>query len=243
MNSARLFISICLFAPLSIHAQEDVRAIFQPHFNTLSEGKFVADNFLRKMTGKALINSPGTADFEGTPYLQNEFETAYLVMHNAVYRDLPVRYNIYADQMELMQQGLIFALIPDERVKWVVFPNSAYTLQSYPFKGKLTKGFLEVIDSGAVTIFAKKVVIFKERQEPSGMQYSSIPARFERLADVYFIRTKDDTLEKLPTLKKTIAMLPGNKIELQSYAKQEHLSNTPGDVVKLLKYFNRLQKK
>jgi hypothetical protein len=234
------FITVTLAFCINLSFAQDLRNALTPHFNPFSEGKFGADNFMRRITDKALMVDGRTVrEYEGSPYLSDHFENGEIVTSDAVYKGL-VRFNIYSDQIEILHQENIYVVVPDKTIKWVLINARKFIVESFPWKGRTITGFLELVDEGAIDLCAKKLVIYKERQEPSGMQYSVRPAKFENLSDQYFAKNPNGEVKKIPTLKTALAILSDRRTEAEGYVSREGLRNRPEDIVLLIKYYNTI---
>jgi hypothetical protein len=207
--------------------------------NAQWQGKITADRFIMRATSAAYANG-SKGDFEGSPYLNDDFEESRLWGKDAVYQGLLMRYDIHQDRMEFQQNEGLFILEADPRIQKTTIVNTTFVPAQYSFKGKAIQGFLERLDSGKVTLLAKKQISFKERQEPQAMQYAAKPARFERLSDVYFIKNQEGNVTKINSIKKLLEDFPDKKVELKAFVEKEKISMERDDLIKLVSYYNSL---
>jgi hypothetical protein len=201
-------------------------------------GKDLKDHMLIEMTKKT---DHSVTEFEGSPFLNEQFVTGTVYSSNKKYGAIPMRYNIFNDQMEFQQNNNIYALYPEPRVTKVILGEETYVVEKHDVKGKMAYGYLTRLDSGKMILLSKKVVRFTERQEAKALQSSATPAKFTRVQDVYYYKIGDGDVTKVGSLKNLIESLPDKHEELSSYAKKEKLTTRSAeDLKKLSAYYNNL---
>jgi hypothetical protein len=201
-------------------------------------GKDLKDHMLIEMTKKT---EHSVTEFEGSPFLNEQFVTGTVYSSNKKYGAIPLRYNIFNDQMEFQQNNNIYALYPEPRVTKVILGEETYVVEKHDVKGKMAYGYLTRLDSGKMILLSKKVVRFTERQEAKALQSSATPAKFTRVQDVYYYKIGDGDVTKVGSLKNLIESLPDKHEELSSYAKKEKLTTRSAeDLKKLSAYYNNL---
>jgi hypothetical protein len=151
-----------------------------------------------------------------------------------------MRYNIFNDVIEFQQNGSVLALAPDKRINKVTIGSHTFVVNRFEFKSKQIEGYLERLDSGKLTLLAKMVVVFKEREEPRAMQYSIVPARFNRLGDVHYSMLPDGQLVKIESIKKLLEQLPDKNEEMAAFVKKEKIRDDREGLVKFFSYYNSL---
>jgi hypothetical protein len=180
-------------------------------------------------------------EFEGSPYLNVQFVPGQIVSSGKRYTAVPIRYNIFNDQMEFQQNDLTYALYPEARISKVIVADETYVVEKYDIRGKMDYGYLTRLDSGKLTVFAKKVVRFTEKQEAKALESSGKPAKFTRAADMYYYKVGNGEVIKAGSLKSFIESLPDNQSQVAEFAKKEKLSTkNEEDLRKLSGYYNGL---
>ncbi len=201
-------------------------------------GKDLKDHMLIEMSKKT---DHSVTEFEGSPFLNEQFVTGTVYSSNKKYGAIPLRYNIFNDHMEFQQNNNIYALYPEPRVTKVILGEETYVVEKHDVRGKMAYGYLTRLDSGKMILLSKKVVRFTERQEAKALQSSATPAKFTRVQDVYYYKIGDGDVTKVGSLKNLIESLPDKREELSSYAKKEKLSTRSAeDLKKLSAYYNNL---
>jgi hypothetical protein len=216
------------------------RLLFVALFSTVSlaaESQQV--NQLLKRASSSVYDV-GVRNFEGTPYLDDNFVESVVSSNASNQSGLLMRYNIFEDNMEVQQSGVVFILDPDMRINKVVIGKTPFVVGKFEYKGKPHKGFLELLDSGKVSLFAKKIVEHKEREEPTPLKYQGAPERFVRNQDIFYYRIDTGELIKIDKMKNFPETLSEKKEEISSFIKKEKISKNREDLIKLFNYYNSL---
>lgn len=178
---------------------------------------------------------------EGSPYLNDAFVPGEIYFGDAGLTKAPVRYNIYRDNVEYEQNGKALALDPTKKIKKIQMGDETFLVEKLMVDGKSKYGFVSLLDSGKVTLFAKKVVRYQPEMKGRGLDGGDQPAKFSRLADAYFFKIGDGELMPVGNLKDFIASLPDKHEELKQYAKQEKISVKKQDELRqFIRYYNSL---
>ena len=207
-------------------------------FGQTMTGMDLRDHMLIKL---AKDTDRSVKDFEGSPFLNEQFVTGQVFISGKKNSAIPLRYNIFNDEMEFRQNDLTYALYPGERILKVILGDETYVVEKYEIRGKMDYGYLTRLDSGKLTVLAKKVVRFTDKQEAKALESSNTPAKFTRASDIYYYKVGSGEITKAGSLKNLIASLPDHQAEVESYAKKEKLSTKNAeDLNKLAVYYNGL---
>jgi hypothetical protein len=203
-------------------------------------GKIAADKFIFRVTTNKNYGQPGD-EIVGSPYLVDEFIKGSVYIDKGNYAGIPLRYNIYDDKIEFVQNEGTYILEPDLRIKKIAFGNYTIVAEKFEYKWKVIDGYLVRLDSGKMTLLAKKVVTFKERQETRAMESSPTPAKFSNLGDVFYFKIGNNEPKKIDSMKEMIASLPDKQEEMNQFVKKEKISPKKEDeLLKLVRYYNSL---
>ncbi len=201
-------------------------------------GKDIRDHMLIDLSKKV---DRSITNYEGSPYLSEDFVSGEVYGPKEKFTGLLLRYNVFNDNIEFIQKGTTYALYAEPRIVKVLLGKEEYIVEKHEIKGKMAYGYFARLDSGKVTLLAKKVVRFTEEQEPKALQGAATPAKFTRAPDVFYYRIGNAETSKVGSLKSFIDSLPDKKEEVSSYAKKEKIgTKNESDLVKLVKYYNSL---
>ena len=178
---------------------------------------------------------------EGTPYLSEKYVDGEILFGTTGRSTVPLRYNIFQDLMEYQQNGKALVLDPSSKIKRVRLGESTYIVDKFEFDGKTKYGFLNLLDSGKVTLLAKKVVKYQEPLKGRALDGGDLPAKFSRSSDAFYYRIGNGQLQEVDNLKDMIASFPDKQEELKQFAKKEKISpKKEEELLKLVRYYNSL---
>lgn len=200
----------------------------------------IGEHMLIKASDKALYGDPAKERVEGTPFLNDNFIAGVVYDNKDMFTDVPMRYNIYDDQIEFKQSNKTFILDPQIRVKKIILDHHIFVVDRFEYKGKVRLGYFILLDSGKVTLMSKKVVTFKEQQAPKALDVGPTPAKYSAESDIFFYKLENGELRKVESIKKMMASLPGKELELSEFVKKEKISRREDDLIRLVKYYNSL---
>jgi hypothetical protein len=182
-------------------------------------------------------------DIEGSPYLTDDFinGTIYTVQKQK-YVDIPVRYNIYNDQMEFKtESGEVQAMATPEIVERVEFGKYKMAYIPFSYSKKLIKGFFIILQEGEkASLFLRKNMSFKNAEEPAPYKEAQ-PPRFVKNPDDYFIRIGMEEAKAVNSKKDLLEIFPDYKKDVESFIKKNKTkTNAPESLEELIKYYNSL---
>lgn len=181
-------------------------------------------------------------DIDGSPYLNDEFfkGTIYTVQ-KLKYIDIPLRYNIYNDNLEFKTPtNEIQALVTPEIVEKAIIGEIQLEYLHYIKSNKTNKGFLILLEEGKVSLFSKPEVVFKEATEPAAYKQAE-PARFVRKTETCFMRIGNEPARLITNKKELISLFPNDQEKIESFIVKKKLKiNKPEDLRKVVVFYNSL---
>lgn len=181
-------------------------------------------------------------NIKGSPYLENDFTngTVYTVQKDK-YVDVPMRYNIYNDEIEFKNtNGEVQAIATPEEIEKVVIGKYQLFYIPYIVSKKEKHGFFELVEGGNASLFIKPSVTFKNAEAPSAYK-EAVPAQFVRKVDEYFIRVGKEPASLATNKKDLIESFPEHKDEIKAFIKKHKTrTNNVDSLSELVKYYNTL---
>lgn len=178
---------------------------------------------------------------EGSPYLDENYVQGEIYFGNAGLTKAPVRYNAYQDLLEYQQNGKALVLDPSTKIKKVQMGDITFIVEKFAMDGKTKYGFLNLLDTGKVSLLSKKAVKYQAAMKGKALDGGDLPAKFSRSADTYFLKVGEGELKEVGSLKELIANLPDKQDEIKQYAKQEKISpKKEAELRQLIRYYNSL---
>jgi hypothetical protein len=185
-------------------------------------------------------------NIEGSPYANESFLVGVINQEDkSVYDKILLRYNIFADEIEIKKSGNSSdsdydALIKDPK-SIVKIANSIYVF--VPFEGSMEKGhyFTVVLEEIAFDLYKKTEVDYSKPYKAKTSYERDRPAKFTQ-KNSYYLVSKNGTFYELPDSKsKIIKVMSSKEVEVKSYIKKNKLDiSSENDLVKLVKFYNSL---
>ena len=177
-------------------------------------------------------------EIQGSPYLNEEFMVGE-VYYDGKYKvtDLPLRYNLYNDEIEYKDNNTPMAIAQPDKIDKVIIGKNIFI---YIKKNSLHKvsGFVRIWNDESPSILTKMKVAFFEKEPPKAIVESK-PARFERKYDIHYLMKSPEEIEKIKSVKKLIQSLGNHEKELTDFAKKEKISSrNPAELAKLLDHYH-----
>lgn len=198
---------------------------------------FHTSKMLRGDMNKTLTEN----DIEGSPYLEDEFIKGTLyTTSNTKYVDVPLRYNIYNDNIEFDTGDGIQALAAPEIVDRVEFGNYTIVYVPYSITKKIRRGFFIVDEGGKASLLIKPDVAFVEATEPGAYKQAE-PAKFDKKADDYYIKVGLSEAKIISNKNDLTDAFPDHNKEIESFIKANKIKHRkPEDLKQVVQYYNSL---
>ena len=143
-------------------------------------------------------------DISGTPYLDNNFQKAYILKINGTeIKDVLLRYNAYSDNMEFKKDGTNYAIAFPSEIYRIKLGDLSFIYTQYQSATKIKHGYFQLLHEGTYCLLKKyrSVVKFPERFD------SKDSIRFVRLSPAYFIRHGEGNSYEITSQKQLIKLL------------------------------------
>lgn len=155
---------------------------------------------------------------------------------------LPLRYNAYADVIEIQNGDTIEALVESEEISCTIYGETYLYKEYLSKKGDIVKGYLKLLNQGNnVSFFVKQKAKYKEAKPAKTSHSSSFPAKFVKSETYYFLPSgkkaaimlnKKSLLKELDTNKKG---------KMKSFLKTEKINfKKKNDLKRLFVFYNTL---
>jgi len=232
MKNKIIFLFLLVILSQIVNAQEyQLREAFDFYRNNkMVSGEWDSDMLTEK-------------DIKGSPYLTDDFinGTIYTVQKQK-YVDIPVRYNIFNDQIEFKtESGEIQAMATPEIVEKVEFGKYKMDYIPFSYSKKLKKGFFIVLlEDEKASLFLRKNMAFKKAEEPAPYKEAQ-PPKFVKNPDDYFIRIRMEEAKVVNSKKDLVEIFPDHKKDVEGFIKKNKTKiNDPESLAELVEYYNSL---
>jgi hypothetical protein len=176
-------------------------------------------------------------DIEGVPYLNADFIDGSIYSKDSTVFKLPLRYNIYADEMEYQLKGSNYSIRNHQILNKVIIGETVFIYVPFIDNG----GYFELVESGKCLLLIKSIVKYRPAESPKPIQAKSIPARFERNSDVFYFVINNSQSFKIKNKKSIAEALQDQKLKIEDFINQEKIKKIEKEnLIKIVKYYNSL---
>ncbi len=161
----------------------------------------------------------------------------------ATYNDgeewISIRYNTYTDEIEYSNGADVYILPKSEPFTKFVFKQSHEVLVLENYDEGL--GYFFELEKGKNTLLTKIKTKFKPEVVATTTLTSSIPPKFETSKPVYYIKTAENKIVKIPkNAKEFVDIFPNKKDEINTFIDKNKVKlNQEDSLKKLVKFLNQ----
>ncbi len=180
-------------------------------------------------------------DVQGSPYLDREFVPGLIILPNgSSFKDVPLRYNIYTDNMEFnTQKRGVMEIVEPSRYEWFKIGENDFKYLMYAVGNRTENGFFQVLADGDAMLLKKHRVSFRAA-EPVKAFKDPVPPQFVLMSPDMYLSVNGQPAEKAANAKKTMELLEQVKPGISSWVKSEKLKlNKEEDLLKAVQYCNQ----
>jgi hypothetical protein len=176
-------------------------------------------------------------DIQGSPYLNSEFIDGIIYLKDTTAVKLPLRYNIYSDEMEYQIEGVSFTVGNAKFINKILLGESIFVYLPFINSG----GYFELIESGNCFLVQKRSVKFKPAEKPKPIEGNVTPAKFVDEPDIFYMIVNDTLTVEIKNMKSVINALQDQKSKVESFIKQEKIKRVKKEnLIKIAEYYNSL---
>jgi hypothetical protein len=174
-------------------------------------------------------------DITGSPYYSAGFINSTIHFQNGNVAELPLRYDLYQDEIEFQRSGTILWVIKTDVVS-IRYGTETLIPEPVPDEpGKYTYYF--VPESGHYSLYVKKKVDFSPHVPPKAYT-EALPDRFEHLQDEYYLKQEGSPPVIMRSKKSLSEFLKDNEPALEFVKKSKIRASDPEDLRELVKFLN-----
>ncbi len=231
MKKYILLFSIVLFSSAGLFAQSiyDLRnAIDFFEKNKIQRGDF------RQM----LSNS----EIEGSPYFIDEFTKGTIYTSQKIqYNDIPLRYNIYNDEMEFQTpDNQILVIATPKIVEKVVVGENTFSNIPYKIGNKVKSAYFILLIEGKLSLYARPEVMYQKPKKAAGYKEPE-PAKFKKRPDVFYLRINQQAAVKIESKKDLLNFFNDHQKQIQDFIKENKIKPAKKDkMMELVEFYNSL---
>ncbi|MFP4366855.1 MAG: hypothetical protein ACLFQA_07150 [Bacteroidales bacterium] len=182
----------------------------------------------------------------GSPFLNDDFIEGSLITKDSIlYPDIPLRYDIYRDEMEFMVEGESVPRVIATPQNFLFFRLDEKTFVHIAFLDGNTpkRGYFELLNRGECQVLMRRRTDYAEPEGARGFDPAK-PARFVQKRNSYFMRFNNQVPEEIRLRRRNIlSSFDEKKDEISGFVNENNLSyRSLDDLIKMADYYNQLTK-
>jgi hypothetical protein len=173
---------------------------------------------------------------EGSPYLNEEFVRGNVTTLDSIqYRNVPLRYNIYNDEIEFM--------VDDENYLAIAEPTSMaqISIKEAVFiylKKDLKYGYYQLLEDGKIKLLLRYNVRFRQANYSNGINQAR-PPKFNRGVNTHYIQLGYNEPQLIKKKKDIDRIFGKESVAIKELIKKEHIDiHNEKDLHKFVKLLN-----
>ncbi len=152
--------------------------------------------------------------------------------------DIYLRYNIYKDEMEFINNDKVLYL-KKEIGRKIHFINLNINYEVFNHNGKLV--YFQVMNKNGAKLLCKQNIEFQQYKPAETSYQKDRPADFNRKDDSFFIQLKEDIIELPSNNKKFFNLLDSSDSKLKKFTSENKLNiKNKEDLLKIINFYNSM---
>jgi len=223
-----IFLFLSMFAYEKVSSQIIVRSIDD------------LENMVNFSKGLTFEHLKSYSTIEGTPYMSEDFTPGEIYTKDSILYKAPLRYNIYADEIEFKADDIIHWIAEPQNIVHVKIDESVFIYIQTGEKKNKKGSYYELLEGGKCQLLLKRNIAFLEA-EAAKPYTDPKPNRLERMNDIYFLQFNNGLPQVITNMKSVKNTLSEKSSDISKYIKKDKISiKEKDDLIKLVRYYNNL---
>lgn len=181
----------------------------------------------------------GYKDIQGSPFIKPDFSKGDIFTNYGTYKQVEMKFDIYEGTFLVNFDNKTFYLDQLVTIKKIELEGTEFFIKNYKVNGKERQSFMIRLDSGQVSLYAKKNVSLRPEEPPKALESASHPARFIGLADSYFLQMGSGNLLLIESIKDFYEIFPEKAEPLKTFVKKEKLGiKKEKELIQIIQFCN-----
>ena len=181
-------------------------------------------------------------NIKGSPYFNNQFQKGeVLTTSNTKYIGIPLRYNIYNNEIEFEGKDKKVYNLEKSTVKSVKIDSTEFIYKTFNIKNHFIRSYYEVLLQGK-SILLKQYQVEFEEEKPAKPYQDPVPARFKQPKVDFYITKDYSEVQKISNFKDLSSILSDKTKEMEKYIKTNKLKiGKQEDLLDIVRFYNSLE--
>jgi hypothetical protein len=173
-------------------------------------------------------------------YLEPGWTHGRVILTNQnILEDIPLRYDIYHQQVQFIRDGDTVAFAKPEEVASIIMDGRKLVYIEFSDEGKTGKGYFEVLSYGDTKLLLRRIVKYHEQRDPQSNLKEDVFVRENR----YYIQKPGEMLTPVEFNRTSVLNAFNDKeLQVQEYIENNKLKmKTLEEMKNVLAYYNTLK--
>jgi len=199
---------------------------------------------LRLNEGIKGIQHTSYSNIIGDPYIFSNFNPGQIVFKTGEVYDVEIRYDIYADLVQIRYDGNMFAIAYPDKLNKIIVDTVTFIHDSFTKSGdkdiQNKSSYFILLTDGKCKLLIKKNIRIQDPEPPKILQDAK-PARFVHTNDTYYLKLNDSQAVLIKNRNIILDLLNDQKEALINFMNIEKTNvNRIQDLIRLVNYYNSL---
>lgn len=173
-------------------------------------------------------------------YLEPGWTHGQVILTNQkILEDIPLRYDIYHQQVQFIRDGDTLAFAKPEEVASIIMDGRKLVYIELSDEGKVSKGYFEVLSYGDTRLLLRRIVKYHEQRDPQSNLKEDVFVR----ENLYYIQKPGEMPIPVEFNRTSVLNAFNDKeLQVQEYIETNKLKmKTLEEMKKVLAYYNTLR--
>jgi hypothetical protein len=237
MNKLFFGLFMAAFA-LNAHAQTE-GFIFEGDLSIKTAGIFLRLQGENIKDVKKFLEQKGV---KGSPYLMDEFVDGFVVTKtNIKYIEIPLRYNLFNEEIEFRRDETVFALQNPADYQAVSIGNRLFIYSNYLASSTIRSSYFEVLNNQKTLMLLKRHEVELLEPIPTKGYVEAKPAEFKKLLARFYLKFNENPAQEITTQKAFLSMFGEKSQLILNLMDREQLKlKREADLVRIVQYYNSI---
>ena len=158
-------------------------------------------------------------EIEGTPYLSEDFKSGEVYTNDSILYKGPLRYNIYANEIEFKKSDIVYWIAEPQKVIYVKIEKLTFIYIQLGGKKNEKGTYYELLIDGKCKLLLKRNTELI-KAEPVKAYIDAKPAQFREMNDTYFLQINNGLPQSIVNKKSIENAFPEKSSVISKYIKK-----------------------
>ena len=193
--------------------------------------------FYQNLANRELKEDIDYEEVEGSPYYNKEFAEGIIFLTDTTAVKVPVRYNIFTNEMEYQWKEFTYVIGEPQSLKKIVIGGSTFVYVPFIEKGS----YVELLAFGKCNLVQKRSVRYKPAEGPKPIEGTGKSAEFVAEPDLFYIAVGHSEALEISGIKMVTDAFPDQKDKIAGFIKSEKIRRANREnLIKIVTYYNSL---